>query len=42
VWDDALPPYIGVPLILIMVGIMSLYVFAMLKLFQRINQLKRL
>jgi len=41
VWDDALPPYIGVPLTLIMVGIMILYVFAMLKLFQRINQLKR-
>lgn len=41
VWDDALPPYIGVPLTLIMIGIMILYVFAMLKLFQRINQLKR-
>jgi hypothetical protein len=42
VWDGSLSPYIGVPLTLLMAGVIVLYVVAMLKLFQRINQLKRL
>lgn len=41
VWDDALSPYIGVPLILLMVAILLLYTYSMIKIFKRINQLKQ-
>jgi len=38
---DRYPPWFGIPMVLIFLGITGLYAFSMIKLFGRINQLKR-